>query len=235
MNASAHRVPKTRILVVDEQPLLRAGLVQLIDKQEDLVCCGETHSMVEAPILAATLKPDLALVGLYFKDGDGLGLIKSLKSQSPKLPILVLSHQDDTEHAERTWEAGATGYLLKREALDEVLVGIRTCLSGEKYVSRATSVLVMRKLLDRKTNSSRTQMDNLTNRELQVLQMLGTGLSTKRIASELGLSSKTIETYRENLKHKLGLRGAPSLIRFATTWAEGLRSNPPAQELLGGE
>jgi DNA-binding NarL/FixJ family response regulator len=220
-----------RILVVDDQPLLRAGLIQLIDQQGDLVCCGEINSTVAISQVIARLKPNLVLIGLGFQAGRELGLIKSLKVEFPDLPLLVLSHDDDTACAERAWEAGATGYMLKREAAEEVLVGIRTCLKSEKYVSRAASVLVLRKMIGHKPDPSTTTIDKLSNRELHVLQLLGSGLSTRQVAIELGLSSKTVETHRENLKHKLGLRDAPSLIGFATAWAEGLSEAPRREEL----
>ena len=221
MNASPNRLRKARILVVDGHSLLRAGLIHLINRQSDLRCCGEADSVGAAPNAIATRKPDLMLTGLVFRDGDGIAMIKSLKSQFPDLPILVLSQHDETVYAEKAWQAGAAGYVLKQEAPEEVLLGIRTCLKKETYVSRATSVLVLRRLLENKPAIRNAGIENLTDRELQVFQLLGAGLATRQVATELNLSFKTIETYRENLKHKLGLRDAPNLIRFAIAWAEG--------------
>ncbi len=216
--SAPHPEKKTRILVVDDHPMMRDSLIRLIEKQDDLVCCGEAGSVAETQLLAAKERPDLAILDLRLKQGDGLELIKSLKAQFPELKILVLSQCEGTIYAERALRAGAAGYLDKEQAAHEVLTAIRTVLSGSVYLTRSLSGLLLRNYFGPRKKTQRSDASPLTDRELHVLELLGAGMSTREIAAALNLSIKTIETHRENIKHKLGLRGAAALTRYATEW-----------------
>ena len=217
---------KTRILVADDHPLFREGLVQLINREHDLCCCGETDSVAATYKAVGTLKPDLLVMDLRMGDGDGLELIKALKTHFPDLPVLVLSQHDETLYAERALRAGARGYVMKEEATEEVLNAMRTILKGELYVSRKMSVVVLKKLVGSPSATSGRQIERLSDRELQVFQMLGSGMSTRQVAAQLHLSFKTVETHRENIKHKLGLRDSAELVRHAAHWVQRRPSGP---------
>ena len=210
---------KTRILVVDDHPMMRDGLIRLLSKQRDLICCGEAGTAAQAQSATAKHKPDLVILDLRLKGGDGLELIKSLKSQFEKLRILILSQYDEPQYIERALRAGALGYVIKEQAAEEVLAAIRTVLSGQVYLTRGMAALLLHKFVGAPPKAPNSGTEPLTDRELHVLQLLGTGMSTREIAEELKLSFKTIETHRENMKRKLGLRGAVALVHYATGWA----------------
>ena len=226
-SAPAAAVPsakaKTRVFVADDHPFLRLGLTHLINKEADLVVCGEAETVAAVRSGVEKEKPDLLLTDLCLGDSDGLELIKSLKAQFPKLPILVLSQQDETLFAERTLRAGARGYIMKERATQDVLEGIRTILAGDLYVSRKVAALAMRKLVEGGADAAApagSEVSGLSDRELQVFRLLGAGKRTMEIADALKLSHKTIETYRENIKHKLNLANATALIHRATEWLQ---------------
>jgi len=218
---------KKRILVAEDHPLFLEGLVQLIHRERDLCCCGGADTVAATQMAVTMLKPDLLVLDLRLKDGDGLELIKTLKSRFPSLRMLVLSQNDEALYAERALRAGARGYVMKEEATKDVLIAIRTILKGELYVSRKMSVLALHKLLATSTGARGGYVDRLTDRELQVFQMIGAGKGTADIAAELGLSFKTVETHRENIKHKLGLRNAVDLICHAVHWVHGATPSDP--------
>jgi len=218
--------------------MVRDGLVRLISQQSDLVCCGEASTVAETQTAVARLKPDLIILDLRLKSQDGLELIKSLKSQYPELRILILSQYGAPIYVERAMRAGASGYVVKEQAANEVLNAIRSVLAGEIYLTRAMAALLLRKLLIPKLGGPNPGAEPLTDRELHVLQLLGSGLSTRDIATELHVSFKTIESHRENIKRKLGLNDAVALIHFATEWAREQISMPqpiddPEQTLEG--
>jgi DNA-binding NarL/FixJ family response regulator len=223
----ARPLTKTRILVADDHPLFREGLVQLIDRERDLCCCGQTDTVAATQAAVARLKPDLVVLDLRLKDGDGLDLIKTLKAQFPDLPTLVVSQHDETLYAERALRAGAKGYVMKEEAAEDVRRAIRAILNGELYVSRKISVLALRKLLSGGTEKHGNYIDRLTDRELQVFQLLGVGKGTADVAAELHVSFKTVETHRENIKRKLGLRNAVDLLCHAVHWVHGTSPMDP--------
>jgi DNA-binding NarL/FixJ family response regulator len=215
---------KTRVFVADDHPFLRVGLSHLINKEADMVVCGEAETVAGVRSGVEREKPDLLLTDLCLGDSDGLDLIKGLKAQFPNLPILVLSQQDETLFAERTLRAGARGYIMKERATQDVLEGIRTILAGDLYVSRKVAALAMRKLVEGGADaagSAGSEVSGLSDRELQVFRLLGAGKGTKEIADALKLSHKTIETYRENIKAKLDLPNATALISRATEWLQG--------------
>jgi DNA-binding NarL/FixJ family response regulator len=224
----AMAIPKARVLVVDDHPMMRGGLIQLVNRQSDLTCCGEAGTVAEAQVAVAQLKPDLVLLDLRLKGGDGLELIKSLRSQYAKLRILVLSQFDAPHYAERALRAGALGYVVKEQAAEEVLSAIRTVLAGEVYLTRALAARLLHTFVGTVPGIPRAGVEQLTDRELHVLHLLGSGMSTREVAIELSLSFKTVETHRENIKRKLGLHGAAELIHYASAWGrEQVSVAPP--------
>jgi len=206
---------------VDDHPLFRDGLVQLINRQRDLICCGQAGTSAAALTAMEVHCPDFILLDLRLGQEDGLELIKSCKARCPSIAILVISQFDEAIYAERALRAGARGYLMKEEATDEVIRAIRSILDGELYVSRKMSVVVLHKVLKQEPQSASIGVESLSDRELQVFQLLGSGASTRQIANSLHLSVKTIETYRENLKHKLQFSNGVELVRHARAWVQG--------------
>jgi len=205
--------------VVDDHPMVRDGLIRMIVQQEDLTCCGEAATVAETYKAVDDLRPDLVVLDLRLKGGDGLELIKGLKSAHPQIKILILSQYDAPIYVERAMRAGALGYLIKEQAAEEVLKAIRSVLGGDIYLSRAMAALLLRKIVGPNPKNSQSGAEPLTDRELHVFQLLGAGLSTREIATELNLSFKTVETHRENIKRKLNIRGASALVHAATEWS----------------
>jgi DNA-binding NarL/FixJ family response regulator len=207
---------KARILLVDEDPLVLIGMARVINDQGDLVSCGEVSSSAATAGAAAEHRPDLAVIDLRMQGGDGLEFIKSLSARFMRLRILVRSQFNELLYAERVVRAGGHGYLTKGQPITELLQAVRTVLAGEIYLSRAmTNILLQNTLL---TQSHAAGVEKLTDRELQVLMSLGSGMSTRLVAQEMCLSVKTVETHREHIKQKLRLAGASELIHFATHW-----------------
>jgi DNA-binding NarL/FixJ family response regulator len=224
---------RTRILIVDDHPIVREGLAAVIQRQRDLVCCGEADGSVAALAAVSELKPDLVIVDLRLRSGDGLELIKSLKAQDAAVRILVVSQFDEIVYAERAIRAGAQGYLMKEQASQEVISAIRAILAGGIYASPRVSALALRRLSSAPPPGQRDGIVNLTDRELQVFQLLGAGLGTRQIAQHLSISIKTIETHRQSIKSKLELPGASELVRYATDWVRA--QTGPLPPALGNE
>ena len=223
---------KRRILIADDQPIFRDGVKTWLSRQPDLACCGEAASVAAACRAVEQEKPDLVLLELRLQGEDGFDLIKALLSLQPALLILVVSQNDEMVFGHRALRAGARGYFMKEQDGSALLQAIRVVLSGEIHVSKQLAATMIRKLWHGDTTGDRT--GRLSDRELQVFRMLGSGIGTKQIARRLRLSIKTIETYREHLKRKLDLEDAPSLVHAATTWVQsqsaGLRQpHAPAQ------
>ena len=216
----SRRVGKASILVVDGHPIFRQGLIQLINGEADLMVCGEAGDVATAKQMLEAHSADLALLELRLGTGDVFELIKGWKGRHPKLRVLVLSAYDEALYAERALRAGAAGYVMKEEGSQETLSAIRTVLAGEMYLSHRMASCLLHKLIQAKPAARDGQVEGLSDRELQVFRMLGTGLGSRKIGDDLHLSIKTIETYRENIKHKLGLRNAAELIRLATQWVQ---------------
>jgi len=206
--------------------MLREGLIRLIEKQSDLTCCGEAGTEAEAQTAVARHKPDLVILDLRLKGGDGLELTKSLKSQFPDLRILILSQYEAVLYAERALCAGALGYIVKEQAAAEVLNAIRTVLAGNVYVAPEMAAAWMHRFVGTVSKALHDGAQPLTDRELLVLQLLGEGKSTRVIAAGLNVSVKTIESHRENLKRKLELQGAAELVHYASQW--GAQPRPAA-------
>ena len=208
-----------RILVVDDHPIVRLGIRQMIEAEPSLSICGEAESAEAALRLVKSSDADLAVVDLSLKDGSGLELIRALREISPRLPVLVLSMHDEHLFAERALRAGAHGYIMKHEAIDGLIGAIQQVLAGRVVVSERMSQRILGRL-GADTLESPGPLGNLTDRELEVFELIGRGLSTAEIAERLEVSIKTIETYRANIKVKLDIKDAVDLIRFATTWIE---------------
>lgn len=209
---------KAKILIVDDHPIVRQGLAQLINLQPNLSVCGEAADAASARKAVDDLRPDLILLDLSLRDIPGIDLIKELQARQPKIPILVLSMLDQDLYAERALRAGARGYLMKQEATEKVLVAIRRILQGEVYVDEKMVSKILHKVAGISTVGLPSPHELLSDRELQVFQLIGRGHSTGRIAEELHLSVKTIETYRAHMKDKLKLKDAEELTQYAVGW-----------------
>ena len=209
---------KKRILVVDDHPIFLEGISHLINHQPDLETCGSADSMPAALGAIETAKPDLLLTDISIKGNNGLELIKAAKARFPELPILVLSMHEESLFAERALRAGALGYVMKQEAAEHVLDAIQTALSGELYLSAAMGQALLRKFINGSSPADDSPLARLSDRELEVLQMIGQGMGSRNIAEELRLSIKTIESHRARIKEKLHLSTSPELVRFAVEW-----------------
>ncbi len=211
---------KYNVLIIDDHPIFCLGMSELINKEPDLIVCGSIESMKKAFEEIARLKPDLIIIDISLKDGNGLDLVQEIKKEYEGLPTLVLSMYDESLYAERALLAGAYGYIMKQEAIPKVVEAIRHVLKGEIYASNSVKEKVFKRLMSPKGTDSKSPLDILTNRELEVLRLIGEGYSTKEIAERLHLSIKTIGTYRENLKEKLKLKHFTSLVKFAVHWSD---------------
>ena len=209
------------ILLVDDHPIVIEGLTQLINQQQDLIVWGEASDSLGALKAIETLKPNLAIVDISLKNGSGLDLIKSLQQRFPKLPILVLSMHDESLYAERVLRAGARGYITKQEATEKLITAIRRVLDGEIYLNEKVTSKILSRVISTSPAKNLSSINRLSDRELEVFQLIGQGHGTREIAELLHLSIKTVETYREHIKQKLKLKDATELVRHAVRWAEG--------------
>lgn len=227
-NGTEHQ--KHGILIVDDHPLVREGLAQIIKQHSDLFCCGAISSATGVRKAILSQNPSLVTLDLRLPDGDGLELIKDLALEHPATPVLVISQCDEMLYAERALKAGARGYVMKERGTDEILTAIRTILSGQLFVSPKINALALQQMVGTKSREAKNGLSVLTDRELQVLQLLGAGLKTRIVAARLNLSVKTVETHRENIKHKLGIPDAASLVRYAANWVEGGNLRPHSNQ-----
>jgi len=211
---------KAKVLIVDDHPIIRSGLTQLIDREPDLAVCGEAQEMHTALRAINSLKPDILIVDISLNGPDGLDLLKNIRARDPHLPVLILSMHDESIYAERALRAGANGYIMKQEATDRVLIALRRILKHEIYVSDRVANKMLSQLVGAGSGAAnRSPMDGLSDRELEVLRLIGEGHSTREIAEDLHLSVKTVETYQGHLKEKLRLRNSRELMQFAVQWA----------------
>jgi DNA-binding NarL/FixJ family response regulator len=211
---------RTRILLVDDHAVVRFGIAQLINRQSDLVVCGEEESASNALSAIEKLKPDLVIADISLKDSSGLELMRNIKAQYSGLPVLVVSAHDESIYAEVAFRAGALGYLMKEEVLDKIPVAIRRVLSGNIYVSDALAAKMLQQQIRGQTDINESPVKSLSDREMEVFQLIGRWKKTKEIADELHLSIKTIEYYREQIKRKLNLKNASELTHYATSWVQ---------------
>ena len=207
-----------RVVIIDDHPVVRQGLSRVIEAKADLTVCGEADSVPDALATIEATKPDIAIVDLSLRDSNGLDLIKDIQVRFPGLQVLVLSMRDESVYAERALRAGARGYLTKEEGAAKVVEGIHKVLDGEIYLSEKMSDKILRSMFPRRRAPGAAPTDPLSDRELEVLALIGTGLSTHEIAEKLYLSVKTIETYRHRLKTKLHLSDAADLLKVAIQW-----------------
>ncbi|MGA2232365.1 MAG: response regulator transcription factor [Tepidisphaeraceae bacterium] len=206
---------KKRIFLVDDHPIVRRGLAQLIDNESDLTVVGQGEDAYQSLRAIRETLPDLVLVDVSLKDSDGIELLKEIKAQWPDLPVLVLSMHDESLYAERALRAGAGGYIMKQEAPQVLLAAMRTVLSGQVYVSGKMSATLLHRMVGGKKKDGALPMDRLTDRELEIFRMIGAGHSVKEIADKLFLSVKTVEAHREHIKEKLSIKSSAELLRFA--------------------
>lgn len=211
---------RRRILIVDDHPFMRAGLAQLIERQPDLRVCGEAGHPAESLQLLAAHGADLVLTDMTMPGRSGLDFLKDLQALHPALPILVVSMHDELVYAERALRAGARGYIMKEAGGENLLAAIRQILGGQVYVSPRMSAQFLDSFSGRKSRQADSPFGKLTDREFEVFQLIGRGRSTREIAQQLGLSTKTIDVHRANLKAKLDLQDTTALVRHAVRWVE---------------
>ena len=210
---------KTRIFIVDDHPIVRQGLAELINHEEDLKVCGQAEDAPEALGIIKETRPNMVIVDISLKETSGMELIKDIKVLYPNLPVLALSMHDESLYAERALRAGAKGYIMKAEATENVITAIRKILSGQIYVSDKMAAKMVRKLVGGGPDVGVSAIERLSDRELEVFHLIGQGFGTRQIAERLHLSVKTIETYRAHIKEKLNLADANELLQYAIQWA----------------
>ncbi|MBU6402778.1 MAG: response regulator transcription factor [Verrucomicrobia bacterium] len=211
---------RTRILVVDDHPIMRQGLAQLIELEPDLTVCGEAESASHALAALDLRRPDLVLLDISLPDKNGLELIKDIQAIRPGLAVLVISMHDESLYAERVLRAGGRGYIMKQEGGKKLMHAIRQVLSGQIYVSEKMSAKILELFSGHRSKAARSPIEALTDREFEVFQLIGQGQGTRQIAQLLHLSPKTVEVHRANIKEKLAQPTSTELIRFAVRWTE---------------
>ena len=214
-----HRSPPKKIFLVDDHPMMRQGVAQLIAEEKDLSVCGEAEDAADALNQIEKLKPDLALVDITLRSTSGLELIKDVGIRAPSTAVLVVSMHDESLYAERVLRAGGRGYIMKQEGGKKLMAAIRHVLAGGTYVSEKMSAKILDLFSGRRSEAS-SPVEKLTNREFEVFQLIGQGRSTKGIADKLHVSAKTVEVHRVNIKQKLKVATAPELIHFAVRWMD---------------
>jgi DNA-binding NarL/FixJ family response regulator len=216
---------KHRVFLVDDHPITREGLARIINHESDLEVCGQAGSAARAVAEIETLKPDLVIVDVSLTTGpSGLELIKDLSARNPKLRMLGLSTHDEVLYAERALRAGAKGYVMKQEPTEMVVQAIHKILHGEVFLSKAMNNRLLHKMTQPNAAPTASDIEQLSDRELEVYRLLGQGRGTRQIAAELHLSVSTVETYRANIKQKLRLNSAPELVRHAVEWVHSQAS-----------
>lgn len=208
-----------RVILVDDHPIMRHGLAQLIRMENGLDVCGEAGNARDGLDLVSQLKPDLAVIDLTLPDKNGLELVKDIRAMHPATVCLVLSMHDEALYGERSLRAGARGYVMKEEAADHLITAIHKIMSGGLYVSETLNA----RMLEQMTAPTRTRaagIDSLTDRELEILELIGKGVATKNIATQLSISARTVEAHRAHVKEKLGITDGAALVRYAVQWVE---------------
>jgi len=209
---------KVRILIVDDHPLVREGLIGLISAQPDFEICGEASGVAEARELVELNAPDVAIIDLTLQDGNGIELIKELKEKWAALKLLVLSMHEESLFAERALRAGAAGYVHKHEASRTIVQAVRTVLEGRLYLSQRLTQRMLKRAVRPGGDTDRSPIERLSDREMEVFELLGDGLTSRQIATRLQLSPKTVETHREHIKDKLELKNSTELTKHAVQW-----------------
>jgi len=217
---------KARILLVDDHPIVRQGLALMLAAEHDIEVCGQAKDVQEALTMVTSLSPDLVVADLSLSGLSGLDLLKDIRSHHSTIPVLILSMHDETVHAERVLRGGARGYVMKQEATGTIMTAIRQVLAGHIYLSDRMSSKLLGKLAGTADSGSASPMERLTDREVQVFTLIGQGIGPRAIAEKLGLSVKTVEAHRENIKAKLGLGSGNELIRYAMQYLMDQKANP---------
>jgi len=209
--------PKRKVFIVDDHPIIREGLAQMINREPDLAVCGDAQEMHEALQAIDAHKPHILIVDISLNGPDGLDLLKNIRSKDPSLPVLILSMHDEAIYAERALRAGANGYIMKQEATERVLIALRRILNREIYVSDRVADKMLRRFVGGANSGvlKRSPLEALSDRELEVLHLIGDGHGTRQIAEELHLSIKTVESYQSHLKEKLSLKNSRELMQYA--------------------
>ena len=210
---------KKRILIVEDHPIFRLGLTELINQEEDLEVCGSAMDVSEAWSEIKRLKPDLVIADITLRKSNGIDLVKAVNKQYASLPVLVLSMHDELLYAERAIHGGVRGYITKQDAMENVVTAVRAVLNNKIYLEDHVKDRILFGLTSGGPRD-RSPVERLTDRELEVFRMIGQGFSTREIADRLHLSMKTIGTYRERIKEKLNLKHANELVRYAVHWAK---------------
>jgi len=209
-----------RVFLVEDHTVVRQGIAVLINQQEDLEVCGEAREGPAAVEAILATHPDVALIDITLERGNGLDLIRDLRAVAPQVQVLVMTMHDERLYGERALRAGASGYIMKAEAIERVVHALRLVLEGKLYVSSAMADRILSQKIGRQEEDRRDPIQRLTDRELEIFRSIGSWKSTKEIAAALNLSIKTVEYYREQIKKKLGLKSAVALGQAATTWVQ---------------
>lgn len=215
---------KSRVFVVDDHPIVRQGLALLINRESDLVICGDAEDAHTAMLSIAATKPDILVIDISLNGPDGLDLLKDIRTHHPDLPVLILSMHDESVYAERALRAGAQGYIMKQEATEKVLIALRRILSHEIYISERIANRMLQRYIGSPSTGRPSSIADLTDRELEVFRLIGEGHSTRQIAEGLHISVKTVESYQAHIKEKLSLRSARELVQHAIQWSIGEKS-----------
>jgi DNA-binding NarL/FixJ family response regulator len=221
MTGDADDIPAQRVLLVEDHPIVRQGLKRLISNEPGLAVCGEAETLREARQAIREQAPDVVVADISLRDGDGIDLVKDVRAHHPGLPVLVLSMHDESVYAERLLAAGASGYIMKDAASEQFIRALRQVLAGRVYVSEALAPRLGGRQRVSGSGDGDSPVSRLSNRELQILQMIGRGLSSRQIAETLHLSIKTVEAHRQRIKGKLELASGAQLVQFAAHWAAG--------------
>jgi DNA-binding NarL/FixJ family response regulator len=211
---------KIRVLIVDDHPIFRMGMAELLNQEDDFTVCAVAEDLSSARHALKTLEPDLAIIDITLAGDNGLDLVKEISNQTKNIPVLVLSMHDEQVWAERAIRAGARGYIMKKEASETVIQAMRNIIGGKIHVSASIMELLLDRMQMGSTSPTAPLVDILTDRELEVFRLIGYGLSTREIAERMNLGVKTIGTYRDRVKQKLSIKSAAELIRRAVLWTE---------------
>jgi len=218
MSAKQAQPNKKRILLVDDHPVLRKGLVRLIDSKDEFVVCGEASTAVDAMALIRELEPHLAIVDIGLPGASGIELTKTIRAEFQKLPVLILSMHEEAFYATRALRAGAMGYIVKQDAIDNIADALREALNGRCYLSPVIAAQLQHNGPDKQIHPTDDPVSLLTDREFEIFELIGKGHEVREISHALGVSPKTVETHRTNIKEKLKLKNARQVTRLAVQW-----------------
>ena len=217
---------KTNIYIVDDHSLIRRGLTALIGAETDMQVCGQAEDVVKATTEIMKLRPDLVIADLSLKGNSGLELVKNIKAFDPNIQVLVLSMHDESIYALRALKAGARAYLMKSDLAEKIIEAIRRIAKGHLYVSESVAGQMLSQLTIGRSFETDSPVSSLSDRELEVVNLIGNGLPTREIAVKLHISIKTVETHRAHIKRKLNIENATQLVQFCVRWVEESHSSP---------